>query len=138
MTEPKLNNGTLIGMACPKCHSQGPFRVDASLAMDVDDAGSFDLSMADDYNAEIVKESYCLCKACRHVDKVEEFSMEKQYLDSGGHKCPACGGEEFDASGIQVDSGVAWQEVVCACGLSWQDQYKLVGLTFDEDHYSDD
>lgn len=125
----KINNGTLAGMSCPECHSNGPFVMEMTMMMDVDDAGGCDLSTSDDHNAKIKEGGNCICKKCNHQAKVEDFYMEKQYLASGGNECPSCGSVHIDADTMQVDGTGAWQDVICGdCDFEWQDQYQLTGI----------
>lgn len=61
----------------------------------------------------------------------------KRYLLNGGNKCPICGSDSIEGGPVQVDDGIAWQEIVCAeCGNNWNDLYKLSGvetLSLDDD-----
>ncbi len=58
----------------------------------------------------------------------QEPLSSSEYAKQLGLVCPVCG--EHGASGgpIEVDAGVARQELTCGeCGAGWQDQYSLVG-----------
>ena len=54
---------------------------------------------------------------------------DKEYVATGGSKCPHCGEEAIEGNGsIELDNGIAWQDVGCgACNNTWVDVYKLVG-----------
>lgn len=53
----------------------------------------------------------------------------REYLSSGGSKCPWCGSEELGATGqIEIDGHVGHQPVRCyTCEKEWDDEWKLVG-----------
>ena len=62
-----------------------------------------------------------------------------QYIESSNN-CPRCGSDHVGGDTVELDVGVAWQNVVCHnCGLSWTDEYKLINarsfydLNTDED-----
>jgi hypothetical protein len=51
------------------------------------------------------------------------------YLRSGGCRCPFCGNEDIVGEGVEIDAGIASQEVSCsACHRSWHDDYTLTGF----------
>jgi len=55
----------------------------------------------------------------------------RRYLESGGTTCPECGDETHEGirSPEVTEGGMAEQEVICvACGATWYDDYKLVGV----------
>ena len=50
-------------------------------------------------------------------------------LRAGGCCCPFCGNEDIVGGSVEVDAGIAWQEVTCnACDKAWRDQYSLTGF----------
>lgn len=52
----------------------------------------------------------------------------KQYVDKGGSVCPFCEGTDIEGEHIEVDAGIAWQDVHCNdCDAYWADLYKLTG-----------
>jgi DNA-directed RNA polymerase subunit RPC12/RpoP len=56
--------------------------------------------------------------------------MQAKYLASGGNECPYCDGPVEADRGVEVDAGIAWQNVKCnRCGAEWIDEYKLVGIS---------
>lgn len=52
------------------------------------------------------------------------------YIASGGTKCPFCGSYDITGGSVEIDAGIAWQEVSCSgCEKTWRDDYSLVGFT---------
>jgi len=53
----------------------------------------------------------------------------REYLSSGGSKCPWCGSDEIRAEGlVEVDGAREYQRVACnSCGKEWDDIWKLTG-----------
>lgn len=62
------NRNCLKGMRCPKCRSEGPFRVQATSIFLVYDDGTDSHE-----DTEWEPESYCACVACQHEATVREF-----------------------------------------------------------------
>ncbi len=55
--------------------------------------------------------------------------MVQEYLKAGGTRCPKCKSDDVDGGFVDVDSGGAWQHIVCNnCGAEWNDIYKLVDV----------
>jgi transposase-like protein len=53
----------------------------------------------------------------------------KEYTDYGGIICPYCGSQDITGQDVEIDEGVASQEVDCSnCDKTWTDQYDLVGI----------
>jgi len=53
--------------------------------------------------------------------------MAKKYVESAGTACPFCGCDDVEGGFVEVDSGGAWQRIVCnGCARVWNDVYKLV------------
>ena len=53
----------------------------------------------------------------------------KHYIETGGCKCPRCSSYDIEGDAISIDQGIASQSVWCVkCGLSWTDEYDLVGV----------
>ena len=51
----------------------------------------------------------------------------EEYAASGGVACPHCGHEGVTGPEVNIDEGVATQEVTCdSCDKSWTDVYQLV------------
>lgn len=54
---------------------------------------------------------------------------KEEYVSGKGLLCPFCGSESIQGGFIQVEAGVALQEMGCArCENRWQDIYRLVGF----------
>ena len=55
----------------------------------------------------------------------------RRYLRAGGVHCPdtSCLSPDIEGGHIEVEAGYAYQPMSCnACGLEWEDQYRLVGI----------
>ena len=51
-----------------------------------------------------------------------------EYARLSGIYCPMCGDDNIEGESVQIDGGVAWQEITCsACLSTWNDVYNLVG-----------
>ena len=51
------------------------------------------------------------------------------YLRAGGCCCPFCGDADIVGLSVEIDAGIAWQEVSCsACDKARCDQYSLTGF----------
>jgi transposase-like protein len=51
------------------------------------------------------------------------------YLSSGGVICPFCESTDIFGGAVELDSGIAWQEISCeSCGKKWRDCFKLTGI----------
>jgi len=60
-------------MACPKCGSEGPFRIEATSVFFVYDDG------AESYeDVEWADESFCGCEECSHEGTVGTFTIAKE------------------------------------------------------------
>ena len=54
---------------------------------------------------------------------------EKEYVQSGGCRCPFCGSQDIEGGDREIDDGVAQQEMYCTeCDGEWIDVYHLVGI----------
>lgn len=54
---------------------------------------------------------------------------EREYVESGGTRCPHCGSENMETGAVQIDGPDAWADVQCTgCGEEWRDCYKLIGI----------
>ena len=52
--------------------------------------------------------------------------MVRDYVNSGGARCPFCGSDDIEAGPLEADADSAWGPVTCtACGREWQDVYLL-------------
>ena len=60
-----------------------------------------------------------------------KVKTSEEYVKTGGLLCPVCGGSTLEStSAMQVDDGVAWQEIVCVdCESTWTDTYTLDGYS---------
>ena len=67
-----MNKNYLEGMRCPKCKSEGPFRISARAIFKVDDDGSdeFTCLQWDD-------EDQLDCCGCMHYGVVKDFKVAK-------------------------------------------------------------
>lgn len=127
----KLNTNCLAGYRCPKCGSPGPFRMTVTVAADVSDEGFEDIHG----NFEFVAGSHTRCHACQHSGPLEEFDIQNRYIKAGGIYCPYCGSEEIEGRIVEVDQGIARQEIRCVeCRADWQDQYRLIAICNCPDH----
>ncbi len=51
-----------------------------------------------------------------------------QYIKVGGTRCPFCESLDITGNEVNIDAGVAWQDVYCnECHQEWQDTYTLTG-----------
>lgn len=51
------------------------------------------------------------------------------YRRAGGCRCPSCGNADVVGDSVELDAGIAWQEVSCsACDKAWRDEYSLTGF----------
>ena len=58
------------------------------------------------------------------------------YLETGGVRCPCCGSEDLHQGKVKTDAAIAWCRVeCCACGARWKDQYRLTGISREEDDF---
>mgnify|MGYP001161685594 CR=1 FL=1 len=56
-------------------------------------------------------------------------SEEKKYVESKGVRCPYCKSEDIEGGFIEVNAGVAQQNIRCNnCGEEWTDTYTLNGI----------
>ncbi|KKM91594.1 hypothetical protein LCGC14_1227060 [marine sediment metagenome] len=54
--------------------------------------------------------------------------MEREYLESGGGRCPYCKSTNLNTDGFE--EGSASERVSCVnCDMEWVDCYQLVGIT---------
>lgn len=93
-----------------------------------------------------VKKGYCIDEACPFSDsvrkrewlehckninakpKIKKPASQKSYINDGGCYCPVCNSANVYGGNIQIDDGIAWQEIGCGeCSASWRDFYKLAG-----------
>lgn len=55
---------------------------------------------------------------------------DTEYVATLGTNCPVCQSTQLEGSSVDIDSGVASQEIWCkTCGASWNDIYTLTGYT---------
>ena len=67
------NENCLEGMACPKCKSEGPFRIQAVTMAFVDDDG-----VQDNTDYEWDEASFCCCVECDHTGDVADFTIKEE------------------------------------------------------------
>jgi hypothetical protein len=65
------NTNCLKAMKCPKCGSEGPFRIECTSMFTMYDDGTEDFEDVL-YNGE----SYCMCPQCDHDGKIHDFKKE--------------------------------------------------------------
>ena len=63
------NTNCLEGFKCPKCNSEGPFRIEVSTVMTVTDNGT----EGDGADHEWDENSYCECPKCDYANIVKTF-----------------------------------------------------------------
>jgi hypothetical protein len=52
----------------------------------------------------------------------------KEYAEKRGLHCPNCGSTQFEGGPVEIDEGIAWQEIGCSnCPATWNDIYALIG-----------
>lgn len=71
--EENPNEGVLEGMKCPKCGSFGPFQIEITTVMIVNDEGVDEQCGDNEWNDE----SYCQCLDCDNSGTVATFSGEE-------------------------------------------------------------
>lgn len=55
-----------------------------------------------------------------------EKAFEARYLDAAGTVCPFCGSDEITGGFVEIDGGLAEQEMMCLdCESVWHDLYSL-------------
>jgi hypothetical protein len=60
----------------------------------------------------------------------------KRYFESNGTQCPFCDSDQIAGDEIDIDGGVAGQDVRCnECGRSWRDNYRLSSISTYEGEY---
>ena len=53
-----------------------------------------------------------------------------KYIAHGGVSCPRCGDGSIEGGSVEIDQGIAWQNVWCtACQLNWTDEYILTSIS---------
>jgi transposase-like protein len=63
----------------------------------------------------------------QNLIQIQKMS-QKQYVKIDGIRCPYCGSDNIKGEDIEVDAGIAIQDVFCEdCDKSWSDTYKLTG-----------
>jgi len=71
--EENPNKNCLEGMQCPKCRSFGPFQIEITTIMMVDDEGVDEQCGDNEWNDE----SYCQCTDCDNSGTVATFSGQE-------------------------------------------------------------
>lgn len=62
------------------------------------------------------------------MPKKQKPMTDKEYVQTGGVRCPYCRSTNVEGQSIDVDAGEATQEMGCNdCNAEWVDCYKLVG-----------
>ena len=56
--------------------------------------------------------------------------QERQYIAERGVCCPFCHSSSISGKAVDIDNGIASQEIDCDdCGENWTDLYTLTGTT---------
>jgi hypothetical protein len=56
-------------------------------------------------------------------------NMEKDYIASGGIRCPFCLDQDIEGRSVEINAGRASQTISCkACGAEWEDHYTLSNI----------
>jgi hypothetical protein len=80
------NDNVLAGMACPECHSEGPFEIACKTIATFDDNG-----IKDHGDMEWDNASSCNCEACGNERKVGDYmrsqSTDEQAISSEKQDC---------------------------------------------------
>jgi hypothetical protein len=54
---------------------------------------------------------------------------QKEYLARDGGCCPFCKSVDIEGGSVEINAGVATQEVMCnECDAEWEDTYVLTGF----------
>ncbi len=65
-----------------------------------------------------------------------EQEARKKYLASKGLECPFCGSKDIQAGETDTQDYMICRNVACdRCNKTWTDEYKLTGLTFDDEAF---
>ena len=115
-----------VQLRCPSCKSANIAR-DGSAAWDESNQ---------DWSLKAVYDNG-FCDDCG-TDRISCFDEEPvtlnnitKYLQEGGVKCPVpgCECEQIEGGPVNIDAGVAWQEVSCTkCNAIWKDRYQLIAV----------
>ena len=55
---------------------------------------------------------------------------DAEYVAKLGTRCPVCQSTQLEGGSVNIDGGVASQDIWCkTCGASWNDTYTLTGYT---------
>ena len=73
MPKTNKNSNCLEGVECPRCASQGAFRIAATALFDVEDDGTGDYE-----DVEWNDRSYCECKNCHAFGMVYDFQIKNR------------------------------------------------------------
>ena len=81
------NTNCLAGMRCPKCGSEGPFRIGCQVSCIAYDNGVETYENPEWYNSDS-----CVCMMCSHGSDVAGFSEDETEKAEGGdtHECQEC------------------------------------------------
>lgn len=104
-----MNNNCLKDMRCPRCKSEGPFKIAGSAVFEVHDDGADtfgDLEWGDD--------SYCGCRDCGHEGIVADFQIKKRT------KKVTC---KFCAARIHI-TGACKHDGKYVCESCWDERLK--------------
>jgi hypothetical protein len=65
------NTNCLAGMQCPKCRSEGPFKIEVTSVIKMSDEGA----EGDADHTDWGDDSYCECCQCAFAGKVGDFTV---------------------------------------------------------------
>ena len=61
-------------------------------------------------------------------------AQRTEYLESGGIQCPVCKSKNIVGESVEVDVGIAWQEIWCNdCDADWVDNYTLTSVRMQDE-----
>lgn len=66
------------------------------------------------------------------------MTIESEYIKAAGEGCPFCKSTNIDGEGVQIEPGIAIQEVGCnECYAEWEDHYKIdhIRVTVEPKHF---
>lgn len=61
-------------------------------------------------------------------------AQRTEYMESGGIHCPVCKSKNIVGESVEIDAGIAWQEVGCDdCDADWVDNYTLTSVRMQDE-----
>ena len=120
------SSGTIAPVSGPRCCTCG---ADAARRAPTDPEPKWSIVHGAAYCPD------CKDKAAAAADQpvktVPSQEASEQYVRQRGVNCPHCGSNQLEGGPVEIDAGVATQNIGClACQQEWTDQYKLVGILY--------